>query len=90
MKFHFPKNKYQLILSGKHAERRMLYNTSSVESMLDAYWAFIFGKATAVKVLSIRKGRKVFRTFNSLNEWKEEWVKLFGPYANYCVFADRY
>ena len=90
MKFYFPKNKYQIIISGKNTKRRMLYNNSSLETMLDAYWAFIFGNAKAIKVLSIRKGRKVFKTFNSLNEWEEEWSNLFGPSANYFVFADRH
>lgn len=90
MEFRRPKNKYQLIIAGKKISRRMLYNVSSTETMLDAYWAFAFGNASSVKVLSIRKGRKVFKTFNSLTEWETEWVNLFGPCANYFVFANRH
>ena len=82
-------NKYVVYVSGKNLKRKFIYNDSVSEMMLDAYWAFVFGNASGVKIGSIRKGRKVFRTFNSLEEWKAEWTKLFGSYANYFVLAER-
>lgn len=87
--FKRPVNKYVAYVSGTNLKRKLIYNTSASEMMLDAYWAFVFGNASGIKIGSIRKGRKVFRTFNSLEEWKEEWIKLFGPYANYFVLAER-
>ena len=87
--FKRPINKYVGYVSGTNLKRKFIYNSSTSEMMLDAYWAFVFGNANSVKIGSIRKGRKVFRTFNSLEEWKAEWTKLFGSYANYFVLAER-
>jgi hypothetical protein len=89
MKFIMPKNKYYLIISGKGISRHFIPNIRKLETMYDAYWAFVFGKATKIQVCSYRT-KKVFKIFNNLNEWKEHWVESYGEHANYWVFADRY
>ena len=84
-----PKNKYYLIISGKGITRHIIANTRKLESMYDAYWAFIFGNATKVQVCSYRT-RKVFKVFNNLQDWKAHWIESYGEHANYMVWRDRY
>ena len=83
------KNKYYLIISGNGIARHIIANTCKLECMYDAYWAFVFGNACKVQVVSY-KSKKVFKTFNSVAEWKEYWKHSYGEHANYWVFADRY
>lgn len=89
IKFIRPKNKYYLIISGKGIDRHIIANVCKLETMYDAYWAFIFGKASKVQVCSYRT-KKVFKVFNNLKEWEEHWAASYGEGARYWVFADRY
>lgn len=95
LKFNRPKNKYVIEVTRKKNEtgERLpvwYYQNLRTEAMYDAYWAFVFSNATRVRILSARDRKKVFATFNSINDWKEMWVKLYGWNANYMVWYDRH
>ena len=67
------------------------YQTCKTEAMYDAYWAFIFSNAVRVRIRSARdKHHKIYREFNSVADWKKEWLALYGEHANYMVWRDRH
>lgn len=67
------------------------YQTSRVEAMYDAYWAFIFSDATRVRIRSARdRHHKIFVEFTSVADWKKEWIRIFGEGAQYKVWYDRH
>ena len=67
------------------------YQHEHVESMYDAYWAFIISNAVRVRIRSARdKHHKIYREFNSLADWKKCWNERYGEHANYMVWRDRH
>lgn len=81
------KRKFFCILSGETRKRNFIFNTSQLETLYDAYWAFVFGNATKVTVLS-SKTKKVVKVFNSIDDWKDFWSTKYGE-ANYMVWHDQ-
>lgn len=95
-----PKNKYMIEVTrgkGKGIDEDgyrlpvRYYQTNKTEAMYDAYWAFIFSNAVRVRIRSARdRHHKIYREFNSVADWKKEWLALYGEHANYMVWKDRH
>ena len=100
IKIRRPKNKYMIeVTRGKgkgidedgHRLSIRYYQTCKIEAMYDAYWAFIFSNAVRVRIRSaIDKRHKIYREFNSVADWKKEWIALFGEHGNYMVWKYRH
>ena len=100
IKIRRPKNKYMIeVTRGKgkgidedgHRLSVRYYQTCKIEAMYDAYWAFIFSNAVRVRIRSaIDKRHKIYREFNSVADWKKEWIALFGEHGNYMVWKYRH
>ena len=86
--FCYEPRRFCCVLSGHDRRRNFIYNTSRVETLYDAYWAFVFGNATKVTILSTRT-KKVVKVFNSKSEWIDFWNAKYGERCHYCIWHDR-
>lgn len=93
-KWKFWKRRYMIIVKRKKESEKknkvFYYNLDRTEIMLDAYWAFIFMDAEKVTIRSTKHRKKILRTFNNVEEWKNEWTNMFGPNARYFVWKNRH
>lgn len=86
------KNDYVMIVKHKKEstiKRVFYYNYLRVDILLDAYWALEFGGAKRVTIRSTKNRKKILFEIYNAKEFDEIWNRLYGPNANYFVFADR-
>ena len=92
MKLNFGKNRYVMIVKHKKSsdiKRVFYYNHYRTEILLDAYWALEFGGADRVTIRSTKNRKKILLKIHNTKEFDEIWKRLYGPNANYFVFACR-
>lgn len=70
-------------------KRVFYYNYNRIEILLDAYWALEFGGADRVTIRSTKNRKKIMHEFHNTNEFDTAWKHIYGPNANYFVFAFR-
>lgn len=92
LKLNFGKKRYVMIVKHKKdstIKRVFYYNHYHIEILLDAYWALEFGGADRVTIRSTKNRKKIMHEFHNANEFDAAWKSIYGPNANYFVFADR-
>lgn len=97
--FYVPKKVYQIIVKRKKdyakngSEKVFYYNSCKLEILYDIFWAFEFSGAESIKLYDCRRGvgkYKYIKTFNSVEDFRKDWLRFYGPHANYFVLADRH
>ena len=91
-KLNFGKSRYVMIVKHKKAstiKRVFYYNRDRIEILLDAYWALEFGGADRVTIRRTKNRKKILFEIYNIREFDEIWKRLYGPNANYFVFACR-
>lgn len=92
LKMNFGKKRYVMIVKHKKdstIKRVFYYNRDRIEILLDAYWALEFGGADRVTIRSTKNRKKILFEIYNAKEFDEIWKHIYGPNANYFVFADR-
>ena len=70
-------------------KRVFYYNYNQNEILLDAYWALEFGGADRVTIRRTKNRKKILFEIHNAKEFDEIFRSIYGPTANYFVFACR-
>ena len=92
LKLNFGKRRYVMIVKHKKSstiKRVFYYNRDRIEILLDAYWALEFGGADRITIRGVNNRKKILFEIHNTKEFDEIFRSIYGPNANYFVFACR-